>query len=114
MIFRPQGVAWNYFVGRQKGLAIFGSRSINLMFTNGCNRKLCNVWYSLDIKRNLILVGALIQCGCSIMIKNGIIKVIRGTMTIMKEHLRNGLYVLDGLATICCETKETINLKNYT
>lgn len=77
-------------LGDSKACQIFGSGSINLKFAYGCNRKLRNVRYVSNLKRNLTSVGALDVCGYSVKIKKGIIKVIKGSMTIMKGHLRNG------------------------
>lgn len=70
------------------------------MFVDGCIKKLINVRYVLDLKLNLISIGALDACVCCVKIKNGVIKVMIGSMDFMNGHLKNGLYVLDGFK--CC------------
>lgn len=57
--------------------------------------------YVSYLKRNLILVGDFDACGCRVKIKRGSIRVMRGSMTIIKGHQRNGLHVLDGLNVVC-------------
>lgn len=56
--------------------------------------------YVLDLMRNRILEGALDACGCSVKNGRGVIRIIGGSMVIMKGYLRNGLYVLDGLNVV--------------
>ena len=45
-------------------------------------------------KRNLISLGMLDQMGCIIKAENGVLKVIRGSMIVMKGARKNGLYSL--------------------
>lgn len=77
---------------------------------DNCSRILNNIKYVPDLKRNLISMGALDGCGCTIKIGKEVIKVIRGAMTIMKGSMRNGLHVLVGLTTTYNATKIGDNL----
>lgn len=49
-----------------------------------------------DLERNLISLGMLDQNGYCYKGKNGGIKVLRGSLTVMKDVRENGLYILQG------------------
>lgn len=53
-----------------------------------------------ELKRNLISLGMLDNMGCSIKLESGTLKVMRGSMILMKGDMKNGLYVLQGTAVI--------------
>lgn len=83
-------------LGDRKPYQILGSCNINIIMFDGCSRPLHNVRYVLKLKRNLISTRTLNANGCMINIDKGIIKVIRGVMTLMKGEIKNGLNVHDG------------------
>ena len=67
---------------------------------DGCDRLLKNVRYVLDIRRNLISLDVLDSLGYKARIENGYMKIAKGSMTIMKGKLSNGLYTLLGETVI--------------
>jgi len=52
--------------------------------------------YVPQLKRNLISVGALKTLGLVVSIRDGVLKMIKGSMRVMKGVRRNNLYYLKG------------------
>ena len=52
--------------------------------------------YVPQLKRNLISVGALKALGHGVFVKDGILKMTRGSMVVLKGVRRNNLYYLIG------------------
>ena len=67
---------------------------------NGMERILQEVRYIPSLKMNLISLGMLDQIGCSFKAKNGCLKVVKGSLVILKGVKMNGLYILDGRTVI--------------
>ena len=63
---------------------------------DGIVRELKEVWYVPQLKRNLISVGASEALGLVISIRDGILKMIKGSMVVMEGVRRNNLYYLKG------------------
>ncbi|PON48824.1 hypothetical protein PanWU01x14_235270 [Parasponia andersonii] len=84
-----------------------GIGSIKLSIFDCCIRVVQNVRYVLELRKNLISLGMLDSIDCSVKIENGVIKVVKGTLTEMKENLSNGLYSLIGEtiagSALCCD-----------
>ena len=59
-------------------------------------RELKEVRYLPQLKKNLISVGALIALCLEISGSDGILKMVRGSMVVMKGVRRNNLYYLKG------------------
>ena len=59
-------------------------------------RELIDVRYVPNLKRNLISLRTLDQNGCSIRIDRGILKVLKGSMLVMRGEKRKCVYVLKG------------------
>ena len=57
---------------------------------NGVVRELTQVRFVPELKRNLISIGILDQTGCVIKAEKGILRVIKGSMVIMKGIKQNG------------------------
>lgn len=53
-----------------------------------------------ELKRNLISLGLLDQNGYTYKCEDGIIKICRGSMVVMKGIRGNGLYVIHGSIVI--------------
>ncbi|GAV58366.1 LOW QUALITY PROTEIN: gag_pre-integrs domain-containing protein, partial [Cephalotus follicularis] len=53
-------------------------------------------WHVLGLKKNLISLGVLDSHGCKFTSENGIIKVLRSALVIMKGKKIDGLYQLQG------------------
>lgn len=69
------------------------------MFNNGV-RHLNNIRYAPRLKRNLISIRTLDAFVCAMKIDGGVIKVIKGATTLMKDTIQeNGLYILYGHTT---------------
>ena len=59
----------------------------------------------LNLKeRNLIPVGVLETLGLEVSIRDGVLKMTKGSMVVMKGVRRNNLYYLKG-STITCQVK---------
>ena len=65
--------------------------SIRLKIYDGIIRELDGVRHVLELKRNLNSLGVLDKAGCSIKVKSSALKVIRGSMVLMKGEMQNGL-----------------------
>ncbi|KAH9658076.1 Integrase catalytic domain-containing protein [Citrus sinensis] len=77
-----------------------GIGTVSLKMYDGMVRELTQVRHVPELKRNLISIGMLDQTGCVIKAKNETLKVIRGSIVIMKGTKQNGLYVLNGHTTV--------------
>lgn len=73
-----------------------GIGNINLKLRDDTIRELKQARYVLNLKRNLISLGMLDQMGCSVRIESGVMKIVKGTMVIMKGNRKNGMFILDG------------------
>ena len=49
-----------------------------------------------NLKKNIISLGTLDKVGCSITCEEGVIKVGRGSLVVMKEKMSGSLYALKG------------------
>lgn len=74
--------------------------TIRLKKFNGMTRELVDVGHVPNLKRNLIFLSMLDKIGCLVRLKSGTLKVIKGSMVLMKRKLNNGLYVLQGTTVI--------------
>ncbi|KAH9685121.1 Integrase catalytic domain-containing protein [Citrus sinensis] len=80
--------------------ALVGIGTVSLKMYDGMVRELTQVRHVPELKRNLISIGMLDQTGCVIKAENGTLKVVRGSIVIMKGTKQNGLYVLNGHTTV--------------
>lgn len=83
-------------LGNNKACEVKGIGSIVIKIHDGISRTVQNVRYVPDLKRNLLSIGMFGKCGFTIKIDNGILKVTRGSLVVMKGKLGNGLYLLVG------------------
>lgn len=83
-------------LGNNKACRIKGVGSIRIRMHDGVDRLLKNVRYVPELKRNLIKLGTLDSRGCTFKCENGQMKVLRGSMVVMKAIKTNSLYVLHG------------------
>ena len=77
---------------------VVGKDIIRLKMLDGMTRELIDVRHVPDLKRNLISFGMLDKMGYFVKLELGTLKVMRGSMVLMKGSLSNGLYVLQGIA----------------
>ena len=59
------------------------------------------VRYVLQLKRNLISVGILKTLGLEVSIRDDVLKMIKGSMVVLKGVRRNNLYHLKGSIVTC-------------
>jgi len=83
---------------------IEGMGTVRIKMFDGIVRELKEVRYVPQLKRNLILVGALKTLGLVVSIRDGVLKMIKGSMAVMKSVRQNNLYYLKG-STITCQVK---------
>ena len=79
---------------------VVGRGIIRLKMFDGIIRELVDVRYVPNLKRNLISLGMLDKMGCFVKFESDTLKVMRGSIVLMKESLINGLYVLQGTVII--------------
>ena len=85
-------------MGNDSSCRVVGRGSIRLKMFDGMIRELRDVRHVPDLKRNLISLGMLDKIGCLVKLESGTLKVLKGSMVVMKGNMSNGLYVLQGLA----------------
>ena len=73
-----------------------GIRTIKIKMLDGMVRELKKVRYVPQLKRNLISIGALKTLGLEVSIKDGILKMTKGSLMILKGVCQNNLYYLKG------------------
>ena len=75
---------------------IEGMGTVRIKMDDGILRELKEVRYVPQLKRNLISVGALKALGMVISVRDGILKMIKGSMVMMKGVRWDNLYYLKG------------------
>ena len=83
-------------LGDNGACSIEGVGSVTFRLHDGIQRVVQNVRYVPRLKRNLLSVGELAAKGCTIKIDDRSMKVIKGSLVVMKGEFRNGLYFLNG------------------
>jgi len=78
---------------------------------DGMVRELKDVSYVPQLKRKLISVGALKTLGLEISIRDGVLKIVKGSMVVLKCVRRNNLYYLKG-GTVTGQVTTSINSDN--
>ena len=73
-----------------------GMGTVRISVFDGIVRELKEVRYVPQLKRNLISVGALEALRLVISIRDGVLKIIKGSMVVMKAVRWNNLYYLKG------------------
>ena len=79
---------------------IAGISSISLKKHDGSTRVLADVRYIPKLEKNLISFGTLESKGFTIILHNGILKVVSGALVVMKCIRRNNLYLYQGSTTV--------------
>ena len=83
-------------MGDDHSCSVEGICIILIKMFDGMVRELKKVRYFSQLKKNLILVGDLEALGLEIAGKDGILKMLRGSMVVMKGVRCNNLYYLKG------------------
>jgi hypothetical protein len=71
-------------MGNDMACKIVGIETIKIKTDNGIVRTLIELRHVLELKKNLISMGALDTIGCKIVQQNGVLKVIHGALLMMK------------------------------
>ena len=74
--------------------------SISLKNHDGSTRVLTDVLYIPKLEKNLIYLETLESKGFTIIMKNGILKVVSGALVMMKGIRRNNMYLYHGSTTV--------------
>ena len=67
---------------------------------DGSTRVLTDVRYIPKLEKNLISLGTLESKGFTIIMQNGILKVVSGALVVMKGIRRNNLYLYQGSTAV--------------
>ena len=101
-------------LGNNKSYKIIGVGTIRLKMHDGVEIVLQEVRYVPALKRKLISLGMLNLNGRVFKAENGTLKVIKGSMVVMKGLRHNGLCkligstILESVSTVVNETHKTI------
>lgn len=87
-------------LGNNKPCKVKGIGSVRIRFHSGAEKVLTNVRYIPELKRNLISLGMLDELGYLVKIEAGMIKVLKGSLLVMKGVRKNGIYSLLGSTVI--------------
>ena len=79
---------------------IAGIGSISLKNHDGSTRVLTDVRYIPKLEKNLISLGTLESKGFTIILQNGILKVVSGALVVMKGIRRNNLHLYQGSTAV--------------
>ena len=79
---------------------VAGIGSISLKNHDGSTRVLIDVRYIPKLEKNLISLGTLESKGFTIIMQNGILKVVSGALVMMKGIRRNNLYLYQGSTAV--------------
>ena len=75
---------------------IEGMGTIHIKIEDGIVRELKEVRYVPQLKRNIISVDALKALGLVVSVRDGVLKMIKDSMVVMKGVRRDNLYYLKG------------------
>ena len=83
-------------LGNNKHCKILGTGTVRIKHYDGIERVLEDVRYIPELKRNLISLGMLDKSGYTFKSEPNSLRVARGSLTVMKGTIKNGLYTLIG------------------
>ncbi|KAH9679095.1 hypothetical protein KPL71_025975 [Citrus sinensis] len=88
------------FMGNDNSCKTMGIGTIQLKNHDGSIQVLTDVRYVPSLKKNLISLGVLESKGLAITLRDGLLKVVAGALTVMKGTRRNNLYYFQGSTVI--------------
>ncbi|KAG8474501.1 hypothetical protein CXB51_031160 [Gossypium anomalum] len=88
------------FMGNDSACKTIGAGTIQLKNHDGSIHVLTNVPYVPSLKKNLIILEVLQSKGLTITLRDGLLKVVAGVLTVMKGTRRNNWYYLNGSIVI--------------
>lgn len=84
-------------MGNDHALKIVGIGTIKIKMFDGTVRTIQNVRHVKGLKKNLLSVGQIDSLGCRTHVENGIMKIVKGALVIMKaEKIAANLFMLEG------------------
>ena len=86
----------NVTMGNNATCKVVGVGSIQMKMFDGMGRTLSDVRHVPGLKKNLILLGTLDKNGCRIACQVRVMKVIRGSLVVMKGKMNGSLYAIEG------------------
>ena len=88
------------YMGDNNSQNVIGVGDIAIRIYDGAVTQLRNVRYVPNLKKNLISLGSLEDEGYTFKSGNKILKIMKGSLIVMKGPKRNGLYYLEGRTEI--------------
>ena len=88
------------YIGNDSTCKTMGIGSVQIKMFDGVIRKLNDVRYVRDLKKNLISLGVLDASGYCIIFEGGNLKVARGALVAIKGTRRGSIYYLNGTTII--------------
>jgi len=83
-------------MGDEHPCKVEGIGIVRIKMFDGTVRELKEVRYVPQVKNNLISVGVLEALGHGVSVRDGVLKMTRGSMMVLKGARRNNLYYLMG------------------
>ena len=74
------------FMGDNHAVEIAGIGTIKLKMYDGLIRTISGVRHVKDLKKNLLSVGQFDSLGCKIRTDNGIMKIVKGALVVLKTR----------------------------
>lgn len=87
-------------IGNDKSCNVTGISSVKFKMLVGSIKILDNVRFLPKLRRNLISLGLLYSNGYFFKSENGVLKILKGSLVVMKGKLVRGLYILDGIVVV--------------
>ena len=88
-------------MGNDASCRVFGMGNIRVKMFDGVIRTLCDVRHVSDLRKNMISLGTLDSNGFNYKSVNGVMKVSKGVLTVMKgKKLARNIYKLMGTTII--------------
>lgn len=91
-------------MGNNMVCKIVGVGTIQIRMHDGIDRTLTDVRHILNLKKNLISLGALDSIGCKCTIEGGVMRVTKGALVVMRGQKNENLYVLQGSTVLGATT----------
>ena len=85
------------FMGNDDALEIAGVSTVKIKMYDGTIRTIQGVRHVKGLKKSLLFIGQLDDLGCKTHVENGILKVVKGALVVMKaKKISSNLYMLLG------------------
>ncbi len=86
----------NVTMGNDALCKVVGVGSVKMKMFDGMVRTLSDVRHVPGLKKNLISLGILDKNGCKTTLYGGEMRVVRGSLVVMKGKMNGSLYALEG------------------